>query len=250
MTTDEKQSLKPRLSRMERIVADSSGSVEVIWAWYERRQGVVEWALRNVDSRPRSVILLRNSYYVGDGYWPIYSSNPSFRTSFIDAREEMRPLEERNVPLNTAPLGLVEFGDFQHSVPCLIFTLSPGQAWGMIEGGFGQSGPSSVFAIYDVVPLSSGEFCVGYDPATVRDWNEQTRIRMEAYTPNPSTFNTRLFQAENTAPYRKQFSGDSLAAGRCAAPAVHDTRVEHGVHHTEDTFPPVFPDVLLPPLNP
>ena len=106
-------------------------------------------------------------------------------------------------------------------------------------------------AIYDVAPLSSGEFCLGYDPMTVKDWNDQTRLRMEAYTPNPCTFNTRLFQAESTAPFRKQFPGDSLVAGRCpAAAAVHHAGIEHKAHQTYDTFPPVFPDVLSPPLNP
>lgn len=235
---------------MERIVADSSGSVEAIWAWYERRQGVVEWAFRNQDSQPRSVILQRNSYYLGDGYWPIYSSNASFRTPFLDGGLAVGPLEERNVPLNTAPLALVQFGDFQHSVTCLVMTLGPGQAWGMLEGGFGQTGPASGFAIYDVAPLSSGEFCVGYDPAAVRDWNEQTRLRMDAYTPNPSTFTTWLFQAESGASYRKQFSGDSLSVGRCA-PVVRQTHgAEHKVHHSDVMFPPVFPDVLMPPLNP
>ncbi len=252
LTENEKQSLRPRLSKMEKLVADSTGAVEAAWAWYDRRQGIVEWAFRNADSIQRSTILMRSSYYLGDGYWPIYSYNPAFRTVLLDGRETIRPLEERSVPLNTAPLGLVQFGNLQHAVICLIVTLSPGQAWGMLEGGFGQTGPASTIAIYGVTPTNGGDFCLGYDPAEVKDWNEQTKMRLSAYTPNPSTFNTWLFQAETTARYSKQFSGDSIASGRCteATPQVQGQAIGPKGQETSDMFPPVFPDVLLPPLNP
>lgn len=249
---NEKQSLRPRLSRVEKLVADSTGAVEAAWAWYERRQGIVEWAFRNADSIPRSVILLRSSYYLGDCYWPIYSYNPAFRMAFLDGREGIKPVEERNVPLNTGPLGLIQFGDTQRSAVCLVLTLSPGQAWGMLEGGFGPAGPGSTIGIYGVTPVSGGDFCLGYDPAHVRDWNEQTKMRLSAYTPNPSTFNTWSFQAEANAQFRRQFSGDSVVSGRCvqSIQQVQSQMVAQDRQETSGTFPPVFPDVLMPPLNP
>ena len=234
---------------MEQVVRDGSGSVEVGWAWYEKRRGVVWWGFRNSDSRQRSVILLRNSYYLGDGYWSLYSSNPSFQTSFLDGGAAPPALAARSVPQNAAPLGLVQFDGFQNTIICFVFTLSPGQVWAMLEGGFSQAAPPTGVAVYDVTPLSGGEFCVTYDPQAARDWDDQTRIRLGAYPPNPSTFNTWLLQAERTAPYRKMFTGDSAAMGRCA-PASRETPVPNQAGETMIMFPPVFPDVLSPPINP
>jgi hypothetical protein len=230
-------------------VKDESGSVEVGWAWYEKRRGVVGWGFWNSDSRQRTVILQRNSHYFGDAYWSLYSSNPSFQTSFLDGRAAPPALAARSVPQNAAPLGLVQFDGFQNTIVSFVFTLSPGQAWAMLEGGFSLAAPPTGAAIYGVTPLSGGEFCVTYDPQAVRDWDDQTRTRLGAYTPNPSTFNTWLLQAESTAPYRKIFTGDSAAMGRCA-PAARETPVPRQTGETWGMFPPVFPGVLSPPINP
>jgi hypothetical protein len=249
LTADEKQTLRPQLSRLQQLVADGSGLVEAGWAWYEKKRGVVEWAIRNADSRQRSLVLLRDSSYLGDTYWPLYSSNSTFQTGFLDRRSTPLPLPERSVPDNAAPLGLVQFDRFEHTIACFVFTLSPGQAWAMLEGGYTQVAPPSLTGVYDVTVLSSGEFCVTYDPRAVRDWDDQTRTRLGAYTPNPSTFDTWLLQAENAAPYRKAFPGDSISMGRCA-PQAQAVPLPGQAIETRDMFPPVFPDVLSPPLNP
>jgi hypothetical protein len=237
---------------MEQVVSSSSGSLEAGWAWYEKSQGVVAWAFRNADSSRHSMILLRNSYYLGDAYWSIYSSNPGFRTSFLNGSAPPRPLAGSNVPQNAAPLGLVQFDGFQQAIVCFVITLSPGQAWAMLERDFGQFATPSGVAIYDATPLASGEYCIASDPRAVGDWDDQTRTRLAAYTPNPSTFNTWLFQAENSAPYSRVFAGDAIASGRCApiAPVMLDAPVPQPASQTSAMFPPVFPDVLSPPVNP
>ena len=119
----------------------------------------------------------------------------------------------------------------------------------MLERGFDQMGPPSDVAVYEATPLAGGEYCIASDLRAVSEWDDQTRTRLAAYTPNPSTFNTWLFQAESGAPYRKVFDGDAVAKGRCSqAPAV--TPMSQPASETRDMFPPVFPDVLSPPLNP
>lgn len=253
LTTEEKSSLRQHQARLEKIERDSSGLVEAGWAWYERGSGVVAWGFRNLDRTQRTVILLRNSTFFGDAYWPVYSANRSFRTQFLYGGIAPPALSERSVPQNVPPLGLVQFGgDLQRTIVCFVFTLSPGQAWAMLEGGFSQLSPPSGLGVYNLTPLSGGDFCVTYDPQAVRDWNEQSRTRLDGYAPNPSTFNTWLFQAESIAPYQKVFPGDSVATGKCAP----ETRQASPVAQTPQTgdtggiFPPVFPGVLSPPLNP
>ena len=78
--------------------------------------------------------------------------------------------------------------------------------------------------------------------------------RLSGYSPNPSTFNTWLFQAEGIATYQKLFSGDSVIAGGCTPEAQMQMQPpaeqRASSQDTNGLFPPVFPDVLLPPLNP
>jgi hypothetical protein len=255
LTADEKQTISPHQGRMEQVVVDASGSVEAGWAWYEKSQGVVAWAFRNSGSAQRSVILLRNSYYFGDAYWSVYSANPGFQTPFLDGNANFGKLAEGTVPQNVAPLGLVQFGGIRQAIVCFIITLAPGQAWAMLERGFAPLAPPSGAAIYDVTPVSGGDFCLGYDPRAVKDWDDQTRTRLGGYDPNPSTFNTWLFQAPIGASYRKVYPADSVAMGRCMSgpqytPPDTPAPPPQPTYETRDMFPPVFPDVLSPPVNP
>jgi hypothetical protein len=251
LTTEEKMSLKPQVGKVESVVANASRSVEAVWGWYEKRRGVVVWGLRNVDSRAHQVILFRNSYYFGDAYWSVYGANRSFQVTFLDGRVPAPALTEKKFAENSPPLGLVQFEGFPQTIVCSVFTLSAGQTWAMIEGGFSPSREPSGVSVYDVSPLIGGEFCLTYDPQGVTDWDRETRTALGGYEPNPSTFNTWLFQAESAARFRKQFDGDEAASGRCApimaeSPGSQEERVtyEGGI------FPAVFPDILSPPLNP
>ena len=245
-------SLRPHQARMEQVERDQSGLVEVGWAWYEKVRGIVAWGFRNLDSSQHNVILLRNSYYFGDAYWPVYAANKAFRTSFLYGGVSPSPLYERTVPQNSPPLALVQFADSSRTLVCFVFTLSPGQAWAMLEGGFGALSPPSGLAVYSVTPVSGGDFCLGYDQRSVSDWYSQTRTRLDGYAPNPSTFNTWLFQAESIAIFQKLFQGDHVAAGRCGQEAQMQTPAEQRrpAGETSGLFPAVFPDVISPPVNP
>jgi len=236
-------------------MATTSGAVEAGWAWYERSQGVIAWAFRNADSAQHSVLLLRNGYYFGDAFWAVYCSNPGFQTTFLDGNAAPQPLAETGITQNTAPLGLAQFGSSDQAVACFVITLFPGQAWAMLERGYGRVGGPSGIGVYEASPLAGTDFCLGYDRRAVVEWEGQTKTGLSAYRPNPSTFNTWLFQAEGTAPHRKLFPGDSVVQGRCAPPA-QEAPVVQQVEQPQQTggyremFPPVFPDVLSPPLNP
>ncbi len=86
------------------------------------------------------------------------------------------------------------------------------------------------------------------------DWDDQTRTKLGGYTPNPSTFNTWLFQAENNAAFRKVFGRDTFVSGRCApvgTPSMDGSESpEKRPQYEGGIFPAVFPDTLSPPLNP
>ncbi len=251
LTQDEKTSLRQQPGRVGATYANSSGSVDVVWGWYDRRRGVVVWALNNSDSRERQVMLFRNSYYLGDGYWSVYYNNASFHTPFLEGRGRAPPLTQNSLQGNSPPLGLVQFDGFSQAIACFAFTLSAGQTWAMLEGGYGPSMEPSGVGLYDLSPVVSGEFCAAYDTQAVKDWDDQTRTTLGGYTPNPSTFNTWLFQAENNATFRKVFAGDSFVSGRCAqVPAANGETPEKRPAYEGGLFPAVFPGTLSPPLNP
>ncbi|MGA2664840.1 MAG: hypothetical protein ABSF83_07855 [Nitrososphaerales archaeon] len=255
LTEEQRTALGQRQARLEQVVTDGSGSVEAGWAWYDRRQGVVAWGFRNLDSGQRSVVLLRDSYYFGGAYWPVYCSTALFGVSFLASETVPPPLPERGVPRNSPPLGLVHFDGPERTIACFVFTLSPGQAWAVLEGGFSAASPPSGAALYDVTRLSPGDFCLTYDPRVVRDWAGQTGSRLDAYSPNPSSFRTWLFQAEGAAPYRRLFPDESVSPGKCpetpAATVPPPPSAATAITtETGGLFPPVFPDVLSPPLNP
>ena len=92
LTADEKQTISPHQGRMEQVVASSfalaRSGVGLV------REGPRAWS-RGPSATPtparHSMVLLRNSYYFGDAYWSIYSSNPGFRTSFLGGRQGRMP---------------------------------------------------------------------------------------------------------------------------------------------------------------
>ncbi len=193
------------------------------------------------------MVLLRNSYYFGDAFWSVYEANSYFHTPFLEGDKPPSPVVDVNVVENSAPLGLIQFNGFEQTVVCFVFTLSPSQSWSMLEGGFSATIPPANVMVYDLIPLKAAEFCIKYDPASVKDWDEQTGTSLGGFSPNPSTFSTWLFQAEGAAPYRRLFAGDSVVPGRCGAygETAAETRAYEG-----GLFPPVFPQTLSPPLNP
>ena len=187
-----------------------STNIDVNWGWYDESQGLVEWTFTNIGGVQASVILLRNGYYFGGAFWPVYEANPGFNTSFL---QTVVPLVDSGVANNSPPLALIDLNG-QYSV-AFIFTLAPGQTWSMLEGGFSQLMTPSQITAYEVVQESAGQFCIGYDPTRVSDWDSQTGTSLQGYSPNPSTFSTILFNTENAPVDLLPFT-DSIVTGACS----------------------------------
>jgi len=104
-------------------------------------------------------------------------------------------------------------------IVAFVFTLAPGETYQILEGGFSEEMPPSGAALYEVVQKKAGEYCIGYDPAQVVDWDMQTQTLMSGYVPNPKTFETvELSFVDETAPSVALFN-DPIADGECPQPS-------------------------------
>jgi len=196
-------------------------SVSVSWKWYDQSQGVVEWTFTNDGSQKESVILLRNGYYFGGAFAPVYLANSTplcstctgsngFGVSWIYTEPtqggvslvngEIPPLLDGLPEDNAPPMAPVQFPNGQWLNFAFIFTLNPGQIWSMLEGGFSTLMPPYPQGVYPVSLGYTGPTCVGYDPQRVKDWDTQTGTSLQGYSPNPATFNIATVKALG-APY-------------------------------------------------
>ncbi len=185
-----------------------SQNVNVSWEWYDEKQGTVKWTFKNNFTTVKSFLLYRNSYYFGNAFWPVYLNNPQFNEKFAVAAV---PLVDRGAANNSAPLCIAEFKDGKEIV-CFLFTLSPGQKWSMLEGGFSVTFPPSSYSASLVKVNPASEFCIKYDPTQVTDWDQQTGTTYAGYSPNPSTFQSIMVQAETK--YVSLFA-DVINKGKC-----------------------------------
>jgi len=104
-------------------------------------------------------------------------------------------------------------------IVAFVFTLGPGETYQILEGGFSEEMPPSGAALYEVVQKKSGEYCIGYDPAQVADWDMQTQTAMAGYLPDPKTFETvELSFVDEKAPSVTLFN-DPIADGACPTPS-------------------------------
>jgi len=225
LTLKERAALERAVPRtFVQLVTHISSKVSVGWSWYDESQGVVEWTFENSDTVPHAVILLRNTYYFGGAFWPVYYANSDGRgASATDPQDNfgtdwamgLTPLKDSGVASNSPPLCLADFGSGNRSV-CFLFSLAPGENWSMVEGGFSASMTPSGISLYEVSLAKSGQFCIGYDQTRVTDWDTQTGTTLEGYSPNPSTFALAEVQVESGAPYDVLPFNDSYADGPCA----------------------------------
>ena len=211
-----------------------ASGVSVNWAWYNERQGVVQWTFQNRDSAEHSVILLRNGYYFAGAFWPVYyansdgrgasASNPNddFGTSFLNGSSNVGPLASKGVAANDPPLALVTFDNNNaaavsstNSQVLFVFTLAPGASWSMLEAGFSATMKPEDISLYELTPLNGGDFCIGYDQKRVSDWDSQTTTTLQGYSPDPNTFNTWLLSAEAGAPFKELPYSDTYSDGKC-----------------------------------
>ena len=220
-------------------------SVSVSWEWYNQSQGVVEWTFTNQGSERESVILLRNGYYFGGAFGPVYLANSTplcstctngkgFGTSWIYAQPiqggvslvngQIPPLVDHGSPeANAPPMAPVKFPNGQWLNFAFIFTLDPGQTWSMLEGGFSLVMPPYPQGVYQVTLGYVGPTCVGYDPQRVKDWDTQTGTNLQGYSPNPNTFNIATVIAQG-APYDVlPFNDPPIELSACSQPQPSPT---------------------------
>jgi len=215
-------------------------AVTVSWKWYNQSQGIVEWTFTNGGRYKESVILLRNGYYFGGAFAPVYLANSTplcsscsggkgFGVSWIYTEPtqggvclvngEIPPLMDYGSPEeNAPPMAPVQFPNGQWLNFAFIFTLNPGQTWSMLEGGFSLAIPPQPQGVYQVSLGYTGPTCVGYDPQRVKDWDTQTGTSLQGYSPNPATFNIATVKALG-APYDVlPFNDPPIQLSACSQP--------------------------------
>jgi hypothetical protein len=222
LVEDFHKSLRPVSYSLSGLSAVAPFAVTVSWSWYDQSQGIVEWTFTNDGPYKESVILLRNGYYFGGAFAPVYLANSTplcsscsgtngFGTSWIYTEPtqggvclvngQIPPLMDYGSPeLNAPPMAPVQFPNGQWLNFAFIFTLNPGQTWSMLEGGFSTLIPPYPQGVYQVTLGYSGPTCVGYDPQRVKDWDTQTGTNLQGYSPNPATFSIATVKAFG-APY-------------------------------------------------
>jgi hypothetical protein len=205
------------INRNHEQLEASSQNLKVSWSWYSEEQGIVEWTFQNISSQEATGLLLRNSYYFGNAYWPVYQNNSGFGVAFAS---KLEPLVDKSVRLNSAPLGIISWKEADGSyknIVSFVFTLSSGQTWRMLEGGFSRANPPQNISVFEVTPGSESDFTITYDQMHVDVWNEQTNASDAGYAPNPSTFKTMQLLAPPEAPFAQLF--DDLIQQGIAPPA-------------------------------
>lgn len=137
----------------------------------------------------------------------VYLANKGFNTTFAT---KLTPLVNNGVEKNSPPLVIVDLGG--KYIVAFLFTLSPGQTWSMLEGGFSENSPPSNYSGISVKLTGPKDFCVGYDEQQVTDWDLQTNTQLTGYYPNPSTFISLL--AHSSSSFVSLFS-DQIKEGKC-----------------------------------
>ncbi len=155
-------------------------TADVTWEWFDKEKGEVKWTLTNNSEGNKSVVLLRNSYYFGNAFWPVYKAN-----GMSDFTMKAAPLEDKGAQGNSAPL-FIGKANGKYLV-AFLFTLSAKQSWSIIEGGFMYGFEPSNFSLKDVSGMELKKMSVGYDEKQVADWDAQTTTDCKGYEPNPTT---------------------------------------------------------------
>lgn len=197
----------------EAYTKNVSANITATWTWYNNdpTQGVVVWTFKNNGTSTATSILLRNGYFFGGAFWPVYEANSGFSVSFATA---LTPLTDNGVANNSPPIGIIDIGTNPQEV-YFLFTLAAGQSWSMLEGGFSTATTPAGIAVYDVTLKNSGQYCIQYDQQRVNDWDSQTGTNLQGYSPNPSAFTTVEVASEADTPYDVLPFNDVIASGPC-----------------------------------
>jgi len=139
------KSLRPVRYSLPNQAQAPLSSVTVSWSVYDQSQGIVKWTFTNDGSQKESVILLRNGYYFGGAFAPVYLANSTplcsacpggkgFGVSWIYTEPtqggvslvngEIPPLMDYGSPEeNSPPVAPVQFSNGQWLNFAFIFTL-------------------------------------------------------------------------------------------------------------------------------
>ena len=112
---------------------------------------------------------------------------------------QVKPLVDNGAENNAPLIAPVTFSNGYTQV-LFIFTLSGGQTWSMLEGGFNNIVPQ-LQGVYTLDNPVLQTWCIGYDPQRVKDWDSQTGTTLQGYSPNPNTITAVVWQASPGAPY-------------------------------------------------
>ena len=192
------------------VIRRITSPITVGWTWENQSQGTVKWTFSNTSKSLACVVLFRSGYYFGNAFWPVYLANSSFNTEFASS---VNALTDNGTSNNSPPLMVVEFQDGKYIV-AFVFTLSPGQVWSMLEGGFVQGMVPENPVTYAVSGITETQFCIKYDETQVTDWDQQTGTSLKGYFPNPSVFQTITGLLPASAGFVELFD-DVITQGKC-----------------------------------
>lgn len=192
------------------VIRRITSPITVGWTWENQAQGTVKWTFSNTSNSLASVVLFRSGYYFGNAFWPVYLNNSSFNTQFATS---VTALPDKGASNNSPPLMVVEFQNGK-SIVAFVFTLSPGQVWSMLEGGFVQGMVPETPLTYAVSGIATKKFCIKYDETQVKDWDQQTGTSLKGYSPNPSEFQALTGVLPASAAFVELFN-DTITPGKC-----------------------------------
>ncbi len=217
----------------------------VTWAWNGSPSGGnITWTFVNSDTtNSHAVVLYRGgaetpTYIFGGAFWPIYLAG-GFGTSLLDGTQPIPTLS------GTQPMGLLDFGPSASPryLVAFIFNLGPGQTYSTPEGFTPNAGPTT-FLCYALDSNVSGNYCVGYDPARVAQWDSQTSSTTSGYSPNPNNFFTYAFTPESGTPENALGYNDSIASGACATKNFYFVTRKNNFGRDEVKDTPTYADAF------
>jgi hypothetical protein len=168
-----------------------TSDVQVSWDWQDQNQGVVRWTFVNMGNATVSGLLFRATYPFGNAFWPIYEENPAFDTSFTLMAS---PLVDNGAENNSPPLAIFKNPDGSMFV-AFVFTLSPGQSWSMLEGGFVDGMTPDYNGTPMFVPASresSETFIINWVPEQCQGYNQQAGTSFPCPS-NPLSVSSAVF---------------------------------------------------------
>lgn len=162
-----------------------SAFVTVSWAWTDQANGNISWTFVNSDqNNSHAVVLYRNNYIFGGAFWPVYLGSDDTVSHMLDGTQPIPTLTGNG----GQPMGILDYGPgaSPRYLVHFIFNLAAGQTWSTPEGGFTGGTTPTAGVCYALTSSAAGDYCVGYDPQRVSDWDSQTGTTNRGYSPNPN----------------------------------------------------------------